>query len=209
MTVSALRTLAAAALLAAGCGPKEDSAELVRIGALLDRGNAAGAEQRAQAYVKRHPAHALGWVILAKVLDQRDKPDEAVAANRRALELDPRAAQAHTNLGIIHRRRKEYDLAMESYRKAVEIDPGHAQAWSSMAVIELKRNRDAEALAFARKAATLDPEDPVMAANLAVALHYNGQVEERDQAFETARRLGYKKMDALQDIFDGKTTVRD
>jgi Flp pilus assembly protein TadD len=196
-------------LAATGCGRKQDADELLRIGKVIDGGDAGGGETAARTYVQKYPRDAQGWLVLAKALDGQRKESESVEANRKALALNPRAAQAYTNLGIIHRRRKEYDAAMENYRKAVELDPTHAQAYSSMAIIELKRNRDAEALTLARKAVSLDATDATMAANLAVVLHYNGLTPERDQAFETARRLGYRSLPALRDIFDGKSTIRD
>jgi hypothetical protein len=51
--------------------------------------------------------------------------------------------------------------------------------------------------------------NPAIVANLAVAYHYNGLFDLRDQMTEEARRLGYNKMDVLQMLYDGEMTIRD
>ena len=98
---------------------------------------------------------------------------------------------------------------MTYYRKALELEPGYAQAYSSMAVIELKRNNDAEALRLAKAAYDNDENDPVIASNLAVMHHYNGNVIERDKFTEIAKRLGYRNIEALKKIYSGEFTVKD
>jgi len=60
-----------------------------------------------------------------------------------------------------------------------------------------------------RRATTLDKSDPVIAANLAVACHYNNDTENRDKFTRIAEQLGYKNLDALQQIYSGELTVRD
>ena len=98
---------------------------------------------------------------------------------------------------------------MRYYQKALELEPGYAQAYSSMAVIELKRNNDPEALRLAKIAYDKDQKDPVIAANLAITYHYNGNDRERDKFTEIAKNLGYANIDALQQIYSGELTIRD
>ena len=98
---------------------------------------------------------------------------------------------------------------MEYYNKSVKINPNYAQAYTSMAVIELKRYRDQHAVELGQKAFELDKRDPVIAANLAVAYHYNKRFGERDRMYEESRKLGYRKMASLDRIFKGEITVRD
>jgi predicted Zn-dependent protease len=69
-------------LALAACSPRRDPAELVRIGKMLDRGDAEGAARACREYVARHPKDDQGWVILAKVHDQQGREEEAVAAGR-------------------------------------------------------------------------------------------------------------------------------
>jgi tetratricopeptide (TPR) repeat protein len=49
--------------------------------------------------------------------------DEAVAASRKALELDPLSPAMHHQLGAVHYTNGQYDLAIEQQRNALELDP--------------------------------------------------------------------------------------
>jgi tetratricopeptide (TPR) repeat protein len=48
---------------------------------------------------------------------KQGKPDDAIAAYKKAIELRPSYAQAHCNLGSIHLKRGEFATALEFYRK--------------------------------------------------------------------------------------------
>jgi Tfp pilus assembly protein PilF len=78
-----------------------------------------------------------------------------------------------------------------------------------MTVISLKQGKDAKALEYAKKGYDLDKTDPAAIANLAVAYHYNGMAELRDEMTEEAKSLGYKNVDSLHKIYSGELTVRD
>ena len=55
-------------------------------------------------------------------------PDDAPAAYRRALELDPYHADAHVNLGRMLQERHEPALAEKHYRAALDIEPDNVLA---------------------------------------------------------------------------------
>ena len=55
-------------------------------------------------------------------------PDDAPAAYRRALELDPYHADAHVNLGRILQEKQEAALAEKHYRAALDIEPDNVLA---------------------------------------------------------------------------------
>lgn len=160
-------------------------------------------------YVADYPKDDLAWTILGHAYNDLDQADEAKAAYETALKLNPKRAEATTGLGIWHRKRREYDLAMAAYQNSVKLDPTFAQAYSSMAIIALKQLKDAEAVVYAEKGYALEPTDPVIVANLAIAYHYNGEFEKRDQKLQEARSIGYSSMDALEKIVSGETTIRD
>ena len=78
-----------------------------------------------------------------------------------------------------------------------------------MAVVELARKNDRVALNYAYKAYQYDKKNSVVAANLAVAYHYNRNFRQRDFYTKIAKRLGYKNIAGLQKIYKGILSVRD
>jgi len=58
--------------------------------------------------------------------------DEAVAAYRTALALNPNQSQAHANLGMALKMTGRPDLAMESYERALQADPGNVAAHDAL-----------------------------------------------------------------------------
>jgi len=82
--------------------------------------------------------------------------DEALAAYRRALELDPDHADAHLNLGRLLHEEGRLPEAEAHYRAAAAADPEGARAHYNLGVVLEDQERDAEAIAAYHKALTLD-----------------------------------------------------
>ena len=53
---------------------------------------------------------------------------------RKAIELDPKYADAYNNLGNALRGQKKLDEAIAAYRKAIELDPKYANAHNNLAM---------------------------------------------------------------------------
>jgi len=53
---------------------------------------------------------------------------QAIAVYERVLELDPKHAAAHINLGTLYYNRQDYKTAEEHYRRAIELDARYALA---------------------------------------------------------------------------------
>lgn len=182
--------------------------ELGPIAKVYQAGDAQGAVPKLRAYLDRYPQDDLAWTILGHAHEDLNQDDKARTAYQRALSINPRRLQAVCGLGILHRKRGDDEAAMQAYRRALAIDPRYAQAYSSMTVVAIRLHRDAEALGYARKGYELDTADPVTAANLAVAYHYNGDTANRDRLTKIALDLGYRKGDTLRQIYDGTLSVR-
>ena len=65
---------------------------------------------------------AAGWTNLGWVYRNLDRPQESIAAYRKALELDPRQVQAALGLGWAYSYTSAYDDAIEAYGLAMRID---------------------------------------------------------------------------------------
>jgi tetratricopeptide (TPR) repeat protein len=72
-------------------------------------------------------------------------PDDAPAAYRRALELDPYHADAHVNLGRILQEKQEAALAEKHYRAALDLEPDNVLAAFNLGTLleDLQRLEDA------------------------------------------------------------------
>jgi Flp pilus assembly protein TadD len=185
------------------------SRELDEIAEIYEQGDAKTAVERLTRYVAKNAKDDLAWTILGNAYMDLDELDKAEDSYKQAIKVNPRRFNAITGLGILSRKNGKYDEAMRYYKKALEIDPKYAQAYTSMVVIALKQEKDKDALTYAEKAYALNDSDPVILANLAVAYHYNGMYKERDKMTKKAEKAGYKKMDALKEIYSGEMTLRD
>ena len=89
---------------------------------------------------------------------EQDKLDEAIAAYRKAIELDPKLAWAHNNLGIALARPGEAGRGHRAYQKAIELDPNHAGSTNNLGNALRDQKKLDEAIAAYRKAIELDPK---------------------------------------------------
>ncbi|HVO58612.1 MAG TPA: tetratricopeptide repeat protein [Dongiaceae bacterium] len=102
-------------------------------------------------------------LIMARLGDAYDaagRPDDAIAAYKRAIELKPSFAY-YNNLGGIQGRAGKIDDASASYQKAAELDPAQApQAWRNFGITMYNAQKYKEAVDPLKKATELDPKNP-------------------------------------------------
>ncbi len=160
-------------------------------------------------YVKKYPLSYKGWAFYGVVLLEEEHDSIAEMAFNKALEINPRIKQALTGLGVINRRKGNYLEAEGLYKKALEIDPEFPEAYSSLMIIELIRKDFHQAVTVGQKAWNLDAKSGVIAANLSIAYHFEGNFESRDKFFNHAKQLGYDELDALERVYEGKITLKE
>jgi superkiller protein 3 len=115
--------------------------------------------------------------------------DEAIAAYRKAIELDPRFALAHSNLGNALLDQKKPDEAIAAYRKAIELDPNLTLAHNNLGNALRDQKKLPEAVAAFRKAIELDPKYAFAHTNLGLALYDQKKWDEAIAAFRKAIEL--------------------
>jgi tetratricopeptide (TPR) repeat protein len=94
---------------------------------------------------------------------------EAIACYRKVLELDPKHAAAHINLGTIFYNQREFALAETHYRAAVEADPRYSLARFDLGNVLDETGRLEEAIEAYRTALLLAPTYADAHYNLALA----------------------------------------
>lgn len=104
--------------------------------------------------------------------------EEAIALQLKALELDPRTAQAHVNLIALYGRTGRPDDARRHYEEALQLESGAADAHYNYGVLLAEARRDEEAQEAFRKALTVDPFHAPAHNNLAALLARARRYEE-------------------------------
>ena len=156
--------------------------------------------------VRLDPDFATAWVGLADSLalmeDYGFGDSEALLARaekavRRALELSPDSAEAHTSLGLLVLTRQDGPTSLREFERAIEIQPGYADANSWHAWMYLLAGRPDAALSNATEAVRHNPLSAEAVSNLglsymALADYEQGLVEVRragelSSGFSTAR----------------------
>jgi serine/threonine protein kinase/tetratricopeptide (TPR) repeat protein len=94
---------------------------------------------------------------------------KAVAAARRAIELDPSSADAHASLGFINLNWEwDWDGATRELRRAIEINPNHETAHRWLSAFFAGIGKDEEAVPIAQRAIDLDPISVLPRMNLGI-----------------------------------------
>jgi thioredoxin-like negative regulator of GroEL len=94
---------------------------------------------------------------------------QTIAVYERVLELDPKHAAAHINLGTLYYNRQDYKAAEEHYRGAIQIDPRYALAHFDLGNVLDETGRVAEAIQTYLTALQLAPTYADAHYNLALA----------------------------------------
>lgn len=132
-------------------------------------------------------------------LDQQ-RYDEAVAAYRQAVRLEPQNALAHYGLGVAYSRKGEYGEAMAAYREAIRLQPDHADAHYGLGVAAERQDDDQTAMAAYREVTRLRPNDAMAHYGLGVASGRLGQDEQAVTAYREAIRLNPSLADAYYNL---------
>ncbi|WP_411883849.1 tetratricopeptide repeat protein [Polaromonas sp. YR568] len=148
----------------------------------LQRREPAEAEKRIRQALALEEKAAL-FANLGNALKDQRRLDEAEAAFRRALLLDPDDASTHNNLGVLLKEGRRPDEAEAAYRRALTLRPDYAEALNNLANLLRKSGRLDEAEAAYRRALELRPDYAEALNNLGVLLKNSRHTQdERDGA---------------------------
>ncbi len=134
------------------------------------------------------PAYALAYAGLADAFaflasSTGEQPatefyPKAEAAARRALELDPSLAEAHTSLGFYHLLYEfDFDAAEREFRRAVELNSTYANAHDGYSFYFKATAQHERAIGACRQAQKIDPLSLFAGVSLAFAYYFARQFE--------------------------------
>ena len=81
------------------------------------------AREAAEEALARHDKNANLWVVLGKIYNQLERPDDAVAAFRKAVELDPKNIMGYGALASMEESANDAVAAIDIYRRLAEMMP--------------------------------------------------------------------------------------
>jgi tetratricopeptide (TPR) repeat protein len=100
------------------------------------QGDAAGFARYERQVLAINPNHGYFYYTVAESLVNRRKYQEAVAYNRRALELNPTLWAAHAGLGMNLMRVGDLEQGRRSLQRAFEGDPFHVWAFNTLDLLD-------------------------------------------------------------------------
>ncbi|MEJ2482534.1 MAG: tetratricopeptide repeat protein [Gemmatimonadota bacterium] len=112
--------------------------------------------------------------------------DDAEAAARRALAIDPSNSGAEVALGNVIRDRRQWGDAEPHYLRALQIDPDNVEAHQQYAEYLAASGRLDEALRSARRGVDLDPTSSIRLLVLGYVLRVNGHLPQAIATLERA-----------------------
>jgi len=159
------------------------------IDALLDHYQAGRYElvqNLAKSITQQYPTYPFGWKVLGATFKQTGKIQDALIANRRAVELSPNDAEAYSNLGITLQDLGKPEDAVACYRAAISIRSNYAEANNNLGISlrELGKLEDAEACY--RAAIAIKPDYAEAHSNLGITLQELGRQEEAEKSCKEA-----------------------
>ena len=105
----------------------------------------AGTEASLKRAIDFSPGLAFAYETYCWLLLGQGRRDEALAAARKTVTLDPRSSYMAFTEGLVLYRVRRYKEAENAYRRAIDLDPGFPFSYSALAVLYTTERRFAEA----------------------------------------------------------------
>ena len=137
---------------------------------------------------------------LAKALRMDRRAEAALAAARRAVELDPESTFVLRELGQCAFDVGDLELAIKCARRVLELAPDESSYHSNLAEMLVAASRIDEALHVLRNAVARNPTDLWLLMQLAIELDRAGHQEESRRVEDGAVRLAGRKFDNWSDL---------
>jgi TolB-like protein/DNA-binding winged helix-turn-helix (wHTH) protein/tetratricopeptide (TPR) repeat protein len=126
-----------------------------------------GAEREIKEALRLNPSFAQAHQYFSSILTCMRRNEDAIAAARRAVELDPLAPTATTSLGVRYYYANRRNEATEQFLKTLEVTPGFAVAHWGLAQIHRLEGRLDDQIDQLRTAVQLSGNSAYMRAHLA------------------------------------------
>jgi tetratricopeptide (TPR) repeat protein len=123
------------------------------------RGHTAKARRALEQAIKERPADPEPRRVLCQLLFEHAEPEEAAAALRELVQLEPKDASAHFNLGTVCLRLERFDDAIAAYRRSLEYRPNWVPTYLQLANALQQAGQVEEAVDTWQEVLRLDPRN--------------------------------------------------
>ena len=181
----------------------EDSAErtLTAAEAAIEKQQYASAEPLLRQVLAAHPEDYAAWYDLGFVCHQLGRREDAIAAYRKSVEINPAVFESNLNLGLVLAQSGDAE-AEKFLRRATALKPasqpalGYRRVWLALGRL-LETNRPDEAVAAFRQAALADPKDPEPHLLAGSLLERQQQTSEAETQYAQALAIDSNSRDAM------------
>ena len=165
-----------------------DALHLLGVAAHQKADHPAGVDYIRQAIAKGGGS-ALYYSNLGACYRSLNRIDEAIAAFREAVRLQPKFLGARYNLAMALEAAGSPDEALEVYDEVLRLNPGYVEALNNRGALLSSLGRPEEAVASYRRAVACRPRAASLHYNLANALSRVGQYDEAVRQYREAIRI--------------------
>ena len=120
---------------------------------------------------------ASAYMSVAWNFGVRLPPDTRTAA-RKALDLDPRLAEAYVAMGLVYTEDRDWQSAVQSFQHALELSPNLTEIHRAYSDTLLLMGQPQRAVNLLEEARSMDPLSPAVQRDLGYAQFVNGRYEE-------------------------------
>jgi Tfp pilus assembly protein PilF len=149
--------------------------------ALLRSGDARGAADSYRDAIEENPADPRLFVGLALALDRYGDVDGERRALAKAVQIDPRLAVAHNQLGVLNLQVEKIAEAEQEFKTAISLRPHYAQAENNLGTLYGQQGDDAKAERYFRHAIDSDPGYVQAFVNLGATLASESRFAEAEE----------------------------
>ena len=147
------------------------------------------------------PEDSEAWRQLAACYDAANRPDEAVATYRKALEAQPGYYRHYLFFGTFYLNRSQFDRAEEQYRRVTAIAPGLASGHMDLGLALLEEGRFPESEAELLRAHRIGVSRNILM-NIGALYYEQERYEEAARYFERSLTVGTPSAVQYRDLGD-------
>ena len=151
-----------------------------------------GAEREFKRAIELNPG-SWTYAVHGLMLSALERYDEAIAAQRRAQELDPLTAVHSSDIASTLLRADRYDEAMQEAKRLIEMQPDFPMGHSTLGWAYVKKGMCDKGLAELQKAVSLNTDNTMLVAQLGQAYALVGKVYEAREVLQQLEELSRQR----------------